>query len=132
MHWKHALLVLFLTGACTVSAFARDEEGSLEPRYISGNRRDPFLRHSVDDAFRSAQCRGQGAESLRVQDLVLSGVVRGSAAPVALVSGPLGTTHFLHVGDRLCDGVVISIGPAALTLRGPGVASLVRRSLRPE
>ena len=87
-----------------------------ETGYERGGRRDPFLAPGSLESLKRA-CPAHGLESARARDVALRGIVQTAASAVALFSTAEGTGLFAREGDRLCDGRVVSVGPASVTLR---------------
>ena len=100
--------------------------------YERGGRRDPFVATGSLDASKRA-CPTHGLEAARAREVALRGIVRTPGAAVALLSTAGGTGLFAREGDRLCDGRVVSVGPAGVTLRldaDPAAAAGARQDLR--
>ena len=87
-----------------------------QPAYERGERRDPFVAPGSLDASKRA-CPTHGLEAARAREVALRGIVRTPVGAVALLSTAEGTGLFARVGDRLCDGHVVFVGPAGVTLR---------------
>ncbi len=87
-----------------------------QPAYEREGRRDPFVAPGSLDASKRA-CPAHGLEAARVREVALRGIVRTPAGGVALLSTAEGTGLFAREGDRLCDGCVVTVGPAGVTLR---------------
>ena len=84
--------------------------------YERGGRRDPFVAPgSLSGSKRT--CPTHGLEAARVREVALRGIVQARVGAVALLSTAEGTGLFAREGDRLCDGRVVAVGPASVTLR---------------
>jgi len=110
-----ALAVLSLVGTITPASaevtIAADGESRRVWAYQPAGRRDPFLRPGGLGAQPGhGTCSGRGAEAQLIGDLSLRGIVRTPRGAVALVMDPEQSSHFLRVGDHLCDGHVAAIG----------------------
>ena len=96
-------------------AVAPTPTGYAGARYVSGNRRDPFLNpllsRKVQDGDEEAP-KGPpppGIAGMYIKDVELLGMAVSSEKQTAAFKGTDKRVYFLHVGDRLFDGYVKSI-----------------------
>jgi Tfp pilus assembly protein PilP len=78
--------------------------------YRPDGRRDPFvsLLGRASDP-RSAANRPTGLAGLLISEVVVTGIVKGSAGYVATLRGPDNRSYIVRTGERLMDGTVKSI-----------------------
>jgi Tfp pilus assembly protein PilP len=76
-------------------------------KYDSKGRRDPFENLEVRE----------GASGPTLASAKLTGIVRGSRGPLALVETSDGLGYILKPGDTLGDGRVLEIGPDSVVFR---------------
>jgi hypothetical protein len=103
------------------SAPAGERPAGLAPSgtYNAGGRRDPFvslLKSGSDPGGRGNVPRPPGVAGLFVSEVALKGVVVSPSGYSALLQGTDTRTYVVHVGDRLMDGQVRSIGADSLVL----------------
>jgi beta-lactamase regulating signal transducer with metallopeptidase domain len=91
--------------------------------YRPEGRRDPFSPRSSAPPV-CPECRG--LERFLIGEVALRGVVETPEKRVALLLAPDGRTYFASVGDRLRDGVLREIAPAASTFVRKELTSLAR------
>jgi hypothetical protein len=82
--------------------------------YRGAGRRDPFVPLVGSRILEPRSCTGPGAASLRVDELALRGIVTVRGVRVALLADPRARSHFLRAGERVCDGVIVSVTPEAV------------------
>jgi Tfp pilus assembly protein PilP len=89
--------------------------------YSPDGRRDPFISlvnrgvEARPGADRGAS-RPEGLPGLRVDEVVVRGIVQTPRGFVAMVGGPTGKTFSVRTGDRLMDGNVRTITAQAVVL----------------
>jgi hypothetical protein len=73
-----------------------------------------------------------------VEAAALRGIVEARGGRVALLAAPDGRTHFARIGERLCDGELVSIDADAVAFRqeildplSPERSRVVKRLLHP-
>lgn len=78
--------------------------------YKPDGRRDPFLSllGRASDA-RAAVNRPAGLAGLLINEVVITGIVRGGSGYVATLRGPDNKTYIVRSGERLMDGTVKAI-----------------------
>jgi Tfp pilus assembly protein PilP len=86
--------------------------------YRPDGRRDPFvnLLGSGTDSNRVTSRRGDGAASLTVGEISVSGVMQSRGALVAMIQGPDKKTYIVHQGDKLLDGTIKTVTPQGLVV----------------
>jgi Tfp pilus assembly protein PilP len=77
------------------------------PKYEAKGRRDPF---------ENLEAR-EGASGPTLASAKLTGIVRGSRGPLALVETSDGLGYILKPGDTLGDGRLLEIGPDSVVFR---------------
>jgi hypothetical protein len=92
-------------------------------RYVSGNRRDPFLNPLLikktvkpDDEELSRGVPPPGIAGTYIEQAVLQGISTGEGRKMAIVRGADTRAYFLKEGDRLFDGYLKTIGIDFITL----------------
>jgi hypothetical protein len=107
-------------GQQTVETILRQQEDLLAGRtfsYDPGGRRDPFRSLLEEAALKKHGPRPRGVAGMMVSELDLTGIVRdASGGNIAVVMGTDNKGYFLHVGDEVYDGSVITVDPAAGTV----------------
>ena len=107
-------------GQQTVETILRQQEDLLAGRtfsYDPGGRRDPFRSLLEEAALRKKGPRPRGVAGMMVSELDLTGIVRDSSGGnIAVVMGTDNKGYFLHVGDEVYDGSVITVDPTAGTV----------------
>ncbi|HEX4825191.1 MAG TPA: hypothetical protein VFV19_12865 [Candidatus Polarisedimenticolaceae bacterium] len=107
-------------GQQTVETILRQQEDLLAGRtfsYDPGGRRDPFRSLIEEAALKAHGPRPRGVAGMMVAELALTGIVRDSSGGnIAVVTGTDSKGYFLHVGDEVYDGSVITVDPAAGTV----------------
>ena len=84
--------------------------------YTSQGRRDPFVS-LLKPVSESGRRKGVGMESFLIQEVALKGIVKDKTGYVAMLLGVDGKSYFVHVGQRLFDGVITAIDAATVTFR---------------
>ena len=108
------------SGADTVKSIL---EQGLEPppggyTYNPMGRRDPFVSlQKPVEANRGPGTRPPGVKGFLIQEVALKGIVRDKTGYIAILLGTDGKSYFVHVGERLFDGVVTAIDAANITFR---------------
>ena len=98
-------------------------EQGLEPppggyTYNPMGRRDPFVSlQKPVEANRGPGTRPPGVKGFLIQEVALKGIVRDKTGYIAILLGTDGKSYFVHVGERLFDGVVTAIDAANITFR---------------
>ena len=113
-----------LDAACTVTTFAPelvtpDGAAGLRrgPAYDPGARRDPFAGLAAGGDPRAA-ARPRGLAGVRIDELVLRGLVTAGGRRLAVLEAPAARTYLLEGTERLRDGVVQEVtGDAVVFLR---------------
>ncbi len=86
--------------------------------YDPKGRRDPFVSLlkpvSADTGPRS---RPPGLKGFLIQEVALKGIVKTPKGYTGMLLGTDGKSYFVSVGDRLYDGVIISIDASTVTFR---------------
>lgn len=104
-------------GQQTVETILRQQEDILAGRQFSydpGGRRDPFRSLLEEVAMRRKGPRPRGVAGMLVSELELTGIVRDSSGGnIAVVMGSDNKGYFLHVGDEIYDGSVLTVDPTA-------------------
>lgn len=107
-------------GQQTVETILRQQEDILAGRQFSydpGGRRDPFRSLLEEVALRRKGPRPRGVAGMLVSELELTGIVRDSSGGnIAVVMGSDNKGYFLHVGDEIYDGSVLTVDPTAGTV----------------
>lgn len=105
----------------TVVSVAR-AAGPQAPVYDAGGRRDPFVAPfaTTEPAALARPADTDGPRSLRVDDVVVRGVVHSGATWVALLQSPDQKTYLVRTGDPLADGVVTSVTTEAVVFTRRG------------
>ena len=126
IHQTIALAIVTVVAALAVPATAGQSQApppgppTPPPNYVyaAEGRRDPFVdlvNRGVPEGA-PATARPVGAAGLRVNELVVRGIVNTREGFVAMVGGPDGRTHTVRPGDRLLDGRIRAITPEALII----------------
>ena len=112
-----------LDAACTVTTFAPelvtpDGPAGLRrgPAYDPGARRDPFAALPVGGGPRAAG-RQRGLAGMRIDELVLRGLVTAGDRRFAVLEAPAARTYLLEGTERLRDGVVQEVTRDAVVFR---------------
>ena len=86
--------------------------------YNPQGRRDPFVSlQKPVEANRGPGSRPPGVKGFLIQEVALKGIVRDKTGYIAILLGTDGKSYFVHVGERLFDGVVTAIDAANITFR---------------
>ncbi len=86
--------------------------------YSPQGRRDPFVSLLKPvSADQGARTRRPGMEGFLIQEVALKGIVRTPKGFTAMLLGTDGKSYFVNVGQRLFDGVIVSIDATTVTLR---------------
>ena len=86
--------------------------------YNPQGRRDPFVSlQKPVEANRGPGSRPPGVKGFLIQEVALKGIVRDKSGYIAILLGTDGKSYFVHVGERLFDGVVTAIDAANITFR---------------
>jgi type IV pilus assembly protein PilP len=94
--------------------------------YNPQGRRDPFMNPLKAVGPKGAGPRPAGIPGFLIQEVALKGVVKTSgggmgvaqgAGYIAILQGSDGKSYFVTVGQRLFDGVIVSIDPTSVTFR---------------
>jgi hypothetical protein len=78
--------------------------------YKPDGRRDPFvslLGQAADP--RAAGNRPSGIAGFLINEVIVTGIIKGSASYTAMLRGPDNKTYIVRTGERLLDGSVKSI-----------------------
>lgn len=101
-----------LDAACTVTTFAPEivaPDGPAgvrrDPAYDPAGRRDPFAALPAGGGPRAA-ARPRGLAGVRIDELVLRGLVTAGRRRLAVLEAPAARTYLLQGTERLRDGVV--------------------------
>ena len=89
------------------SATAAEPSAPPPVKYDAKGRRDPFENLEVRE----------GASGPTLASAKLTGIVRGSQGPLALVETSDGLGYILKPGDTLGDGRLLEIGPDSVVFR---------------
>src|SRR5437899_10810711 len=89
------------------SATASEPQAPPPVKYQAKGRRDPFENLEVRE----------GASGPTLASAKLTGIVRGSSGPLALVETSDGLGYILKPGDTLGDGRVLEIGSDSVVFR---------------
>jgi len=89
------------------SATAAEPAAPAAGKYDAKGRRDPFENLEVRE----------GASGPTLASAKLTGIVRGSRGPLALVETSDGLGYILKPGDTLGDGRLLEIGPDSVVFR---------------
>lgn len=90
--------------------------------YAAAGRRDPFLslinRGAESGATASDQPakRAEGVPGLMTGEITVRGIVSTRGQYVAMVAGVDGKVYSVRAGDKLADGVVRQVTPAAVVI----------------
>jgi len=107
-------------GQQTVETILRQQEDLLAGRQFSydpGGRRDPFRSLLEEVSMRRKGPRPRGVAGMLVGELDLTGIVRDSGGGnIAVVMGSDNKGYFLHVGDEVYDGSVLTVDPTSGTV----------------
>jgi Tfp pilus assembly protein PilP len=131
--------------AAPAAATAPATQVPLEPQgydYKPAGRRDPFIslvRRTTEASGRSAMSRPTGLGGLSIEQIRMTGVVKGRHGFSAIVKGVDNRTYYIKAGDELYDGKVRAVTAEAMFLiqnvNDPLSAAKTReikRLLRPE
>jgi Tfp pilus assembly protein PilP len=126
---SHAVAVALLVVGASAAAQAQppqpapvEQAGKVTPQtnepappsggytYKAEGRRDPFvsLLGRASDS-RSTTNRPTGLAGFLINEVVVTGIVKGGPALVAMLRGPDNKTYIVRAGERLMDGTVKSI-----------------------
>jgi Tfp pilus assembly protein PilP len=131
--------------AAPTAATAPATQVPLEPQgydYRPAGRRDPFIslvRRTTEASGSSASSRPTGLGGLSIEQIRMTGVVKGRQGFSAIVKGVDNRTYYIKAGDELYDGKVRAVTADAMFLiqsvNDPLSAAKTReikRLLRPE
>jgi Tfp pilus assembly protein PilP len=117
----------------------------LEPQgydYKPAGRRDPFIslvRRTTQAAGTSANSRPTGLGGLSIEQIRMTGVVKGRQGFSAIVKGVDNRTYYVKAGDELFDGKVRAVTADAMFLLqnvndplSDAKTREIKRLLRPE
>jgi Tfp pilus assembly protein PilP len=85
--------------------------------YTQQGRRDPFVSLLKPVGESGDRKRRPGMEGFLIQEVALKGIVKDKTGYVAMLLGTDGKSYFVHVGQRLYDGVITAIDAATVTFR---------------
>ena len=118
---------------------------SLEPQgydYVPAGRRDPFIslvRRTTQASGTSANPRPTGLGGLSIEQIRMTGVVKGRQGFSAIVKGVDNRTYYVKAGDELYDGKVRAVTGDAMFLTqnvndplSDAKTREIKRLLRPE
>jgi Tfp pilus assembly protein PilP len=118
---------------------------SLEPQgyeYNPAGRRDPFIslvRRTTQATGTSANPRPTGLGGLSIEQIRMTGVVKGRQGFSAIVKGADNRTYYVKAGDELYDGKVRAVTADAMFLiqnvndpLSDAKTREIKRLLRPE
>ena len=86
------------------------------PAYDPGVRRDPFAALPAGGGPRAA-ARPRGLAGVRIDELVLRGLVTAGGRRLAVLEAPAARTYLLQGTERLRDGVVQEVTRDAVVFR---------------
>jgi hypothetical protein len=105
-------------GKAVVDQILRDKEDLIAGKHFSydpGGRRDPF-RSLLEAVSHFKGPRPKGIAGMLIGEVDLVGTVRDAKGNVAFFKGSDNKGYFLHVGDEIYDGRIISIDPPTGTV----------------
>lgn len=118
---------------------------ALEPQgydYVPAGRRDPFIslvRRTTQASGTSANPRPTGLGGLSIEQIRMTGVVKGRQGFSAIVKGADNRTYYVKAGDELYDGKVRAVTADAMFLiqnvndpLSDAKTREIKRLLRPE
>ena len=118
---------------------------ALEPQgydYVPAGRRDPFIslvRRTTQASGTSANPRPTGLAGLSIEQIRMTGVVKGRQGFSAIVKGVDNRTYYVKAGDELYDGKVRAVTADAVFLiqnvndpLSDAKTREIKRLLRPE
>jgi Tfp pilus assembly protein PilP len=118
---------------------------ALEPQgydYVPAGRRDPFIslvRRTTQASGTSANPRPTGLGGLSIEQIRMTGVVKGRQGFSAIVKGVDNRTYYVKAGDELYDGKVRAVTADAMFLiqnvndpLSDAKTREIKRLLRPE
>ena len=106
-------------GRAVVDQILKDKEDLIAGKrfsYDPGGRRDPFRSLLEPVSQFGNKPRPKGIAGMLIGEVDLVGTVRDSKGNVAFFKGSDNKGYFLHVGDEIYDGRIISIDPASGTV----------------
>ena len=131
--------------APAAAATPTNQVPALEPQgydYNPAGRRDPFIslvRRAVQATGTSANPRPTGLGGLSVEQIRMTGVVKGRQGFSAIVKGADNRTYYVKSGDELYDGKVRAVTADAMFLiqnvndpLSDAKTREIKRLLRPE
>jgi Tfp pilus assembly protein PilP len=131
--------------APATSATPTNPVPSLEPQgydYVAAGRRDPFIslvRRTTQASGTSANPRPTGLGGLSIEQIRMTGVVKGRQGFSAIVKGVDNRTYYVKAGDELFDGKVRAVTADAMFLTqnvndplSDAKTREIKRLLRPE
>ncbi len=92
-------------------------EATSEPAPEIKRGRDPFVSVIIERFDNGSSCTGAGKKCLMVDQVMLKGIVRCQAGPIAVVSSSANKTYFLRENDPVYNGVVVKITPDSIIFR---------------
>jgi len=105
-------------GRAVVDQILKDKEDLIAGKrfsYDPGGRRDPF-RSLLEAVSHFKGPRPKGIAGMLIGEVDLVGTVRDNKGNVAFFKGSDNKGYFLHVGEEIYDGRIISIDPVAGTV----------------
>lgn len=84
--------------------------------YNPAGRRDPF-RNLLEGKDTKEKNWLEGIPQISIDDIVLTGIVKGKGKFTAIISGPEGFPYFIQAGDKFADGFVLSIKKGQVVFR---------------
>jgi type II secretory pathway pseudopilin PulG len=105
-------------GRAVVDQILKDKEDLIMGKrfsYDPGGRRDPF-RSLLEAVSHFKGPRPKGIAGMLIGEIDLVGTVRDPKGNVAFFKGSDNKGYFLHVGDEIYDGRIISIDPPSGTV----------------
>ena len=105
-------------GSAVVEKILKEKEDLLSGKrfvYDPAGRRDPF-RSLLDQVSAFHGPRPKGIKGMLISEAELVGTVKDPRGDIAFFKGSDNKGYFLHVGDELYDGRIISINPETGTV----------------
>lgn len=84
--------------------------------YDPAGRRDPFRDLLMGKDTKEKNWLA-GIPQISIDDIVLTGIVKGKGRFTAIISGPEGFPYFIQDGDKFADGFVLSVKESQVIFR---------------